>query len=293
MSISCSPSDLALAAKQFRGLPPEVRQAIDTYLLAVIAGGSTDPKVLARQAECFCLPPNVTRNVQAYLLCQAVNGGGGGGCDYQDMQVAWTPTNVKLGEVAGFIMVGQAGGGPLGVSTVSFDGVSVGKLEVAGTTDVTSIAAPNLTAIDPGGYLTSDGGAQITGNTVLTSVSLPLLSTIHYAQFQCSSNSALTSLSLPELTEVAAFMEVKNNPLMTSFSAPNWVPEPDASSDFSGNAFPAAVVNAILHQHVLSATWGNDGEELFLNGGTNAAPSGVGIADKATLILRGATVSTN
>ena len=52
-------------------------------------------------------------------------------------------------------------------------------------------------------------------------------------------------------------------------------------------------VDEILSILVAMATWGNSGEICNLAGGTNAAPSGSGLADKATLIGRGATVNTN
>ena len=73
MAISCTPSDLAVAAKCFC-LPSGTQQAINTYLLAVIAGGSTDPATLAIAAKNFQgIPPQILIQIQAYLLCQIVN----------------------------------------------------------------------------------------------------------------------------------------------------------------------------------------------------------------------------
>lgn len=47
---------------------------VQTYLLAVLAGGSTDPNVLAEQAKCFkCLSTTTLLEIQVYLLCQLVN----------------------------------------------------------------------------------------------------------------------------------------------------------------------------------------------------------------------------
>lgn len=49
-------------------------QWVKTYLLAVIAGGSTDPNVLLEQARCMeCLEPGQLRQVQTYLLSQIAN----------------------------------------------------------------------------------------------------------------------------------------------------------------------------------------------------------------------------
>jgi hypothetical protein len=74
MAISCEPHDLTEASKCFMCLSPEEREAINTYLLAVIAGGSTDPQTLSTDAKCFqCFPVNQLRQIQAYLLCQILN----------------------------------------------------------------------------------------------------------------------------------------------------------------------------------------------------------------------------
>lgn len=49
--------------------------AVQTYLLAVIAGASTDPKTLQQQAKAFQgLSYERLLEVQAYLLCQ-ISGG--------------------------------------------------------------------------------------------------------------------------------------------------------------------------------------------------------------------------
>ena len=51
MALSCdNPSELADAAKCFCIGDVKVQKSIELYLLAQIAGGSTDPKVLAQQA---------------------------------------------------------------------------------------------------------------------------------------------------------------------------------------------------------------------------------------------------
>ncbi len=67
-----------------------------------------------------------------------------------------------------------------------------------------------------------------------------------------------------------------------------------ATLNFNANALPTASVNAILADCVTSL--GISGRvtcTLNLAGGTNGAPSGQGIVDKATLITAGWTVTTN
>lgn len=74
MPVSCQPSDLESAAKCFECLTSKQKETIQTYLLAVIAGGSLDPKVLMTSAKCFqCLTPQEQQQVQVYLLCQILN----------------------------------------------------------------------------------------------------------------------------------------------------------------------------------------------------------------------------
>jgi hypothetical protein len=71
MAESCEPSDLASASKCFQCLSDKENMAIQAYLLAVIAGGSTDPEVLLAAAKDFsALDEKSLALVQAYLLCQ-------------------------------------------------------------------------------------------------------------------------------------------------------------------------------------------------------------------------------
>ena len=71
-----------------------------------------------------------------------------------------------------------------------------------------------------------------------------------------------------------------------------------ATITISGQKLTSASVNAILALLVSldgtngTTTWGA-GKTLTINGGTNGAPTGQGITDKATLIARTATVTTN
>lgn len=71
----CSdPASLLNAAKCFTCLTVDDREAIKTYLLAVLAGGSTDPQTLMEAAKCFtCLDASQQKAIQNYLLCQILN----------------------------------------------------------------------------------------------------------------------------------------------------------------------------------------------------------------------------
>ena len=81
MAINCDPKALADAAKCFQScIPAGMQPAVQTYLLAVIAGGSLDPKVLLAAAttpgKSFLVLEGVQQEVQAYLLCQIASASG-------------------------------------------------------------------------------------------------------------------------------------------------------------------------------------------------------------------------
>lgn len=74
MPVTCTTDSLMDSAKCFNCLTPIQQLAIQTYLLAVQAGGSTDASVLLSSAKCFlCLPQQQLLAIQAYLLCQIAN----------------------------------------------------------------------------------------------------------------------------------------------------------------------------------------------------------------------------
>ncbi len=73
MAVDCSTDSLVDGAKCFlECIPPGGQLAVQTYLLALLAGGSMDPTVLMNNARCFeaCIPPGNQLAVQNYLLCQ-------------------------------------------------------------------------------------------------------------------------------------------------------------------------------------------------------------------------------
>lgn len=69
--MACEPDSLAESAKCFECLGDDAQAAVQTYLLAQIAGGSTDPGTLLEQAKDFLgLNEQQSQAVQTYLLCQ-------------------------------------------------------------------------------------------------------------------------------------------------------------------------------------------------------------------------------
>lgn len=79
MPISCDRNDLAEAAKCFC-YDKKIQIAVELYLLAVIAGGSLDPNVLAEAAAAAGFNGIADRQsqdaIRLYLLCQAATAAG-------------------------------------------------------------------------------------------------------------------------------------------------------------------------------------------------------------------------
>lgn len=79
--------------------------------------------------------------------------------------------------------------------------------------------------------------------------------------------------------------------LQTFSLPPGWVPLDGSNIALTGLALTAASVNYMLALCVASA--GFSSGTVDLSGGTSVAPTGQGLTDKATLIARGVTVTTN
>lgn len=218
----------------------------------------------------------------AYLLDQIAAGGGGSS---QDMQVAWTPTNAKLGQDIGFFAFGD-----IPETTLTFNATtSLSGYDIESTSTPTTMSWPNLVSIDPSN--TNGGFLTLFGNTGITTVSFPLLATVSTG-ILFSGNSALTSINLNSLVSTGATsIAIKNNASLVSLSLPSLVPTNGNTYTFQNNALNAASVNGLLHRFVLNA--GYVSGNIQLEGGTNAAPSGQGAADVITLTGRGVVVTSN
>ena len=124
-------------------------------------------------------------------------------------------------------------------------------------------------------------------NNVLTSIS-SLSSNINLEDFRCSENAITGSLPDISLNLSLKKFEVKNNNL-TGFNG-GTVSSTLLDFKANNNNLSATAVNAILAAFVAA---GSSNGILDLGGSGNAAPSGQGITDKATLISRNWNVQTN
>ncbi|MDP2136365.1 MAG: hypothetical protein Q8J74_00790 [Candidatus Didemnitutus sp.] len=194
---------------------------------------------------------------------------------------------------------------------------------VRGTFNPGAMAA--LTTLSLPELVTVSGTFSPSSVALLTTLSAPKLATVG-GNFNPSWMAALTTISLPQLTIITGTCNPSNMALLATFSLPAMVSYgstisiPSASMGnvssvtlgtigtlksisgttitLSGLKIPSANVNAILALLVsLDGTngttlWGS-GKTITINGGTNGAPTGQGLTDKATLQGRGATITTN
>lgn len=185
---------------------------------------------------------------------------------------------------------------------------------VSTSSDVQAQSNPLMTSFSAP-LLTSVGGNFTVASSGITTISVNSLATIGLT-LQLQACAALTSISFPALTSVTGDTTFENCTALTSASFPVLVtaianniydmrgdgctilsslsvPQVVWNNDtieFSTDALNAASINQILARGVAS---GVTVCTFNLAGGTNAAPSGQGIADKATLIGLGNAVNTN
>lgn len=195
----------------------------------------------------------------------------------QDMQVAWTPTNLKLGELTGFT---SFNGGGQGITSVTFQAsTSVDGFDIELWNNLTSISFPNLATIDPAGI---SGALVLILLPLVTSVNCPLLTKVG-GGVSIQQMAGLTSASFPLLTDTAN-IHFDQCPLLTTINVSSWVPTNGSNNLFTACALNAATVNSILARGVANA--GFVSGLIDTSGGTSLGPSGQGILDKATLNAR-------
>jgi hypothetical protein len=184
-----------------------------------------------------------------------------------------TNLSFPLLEDVGNSAVGFAPTTMAALTTISFPALRI----VRGTFAPTTMALLTNLTMDALQYVTL--GYSLANMAALTTVShagmIRYGGTISIPSASCANVDSVTLGTIGTLKEIAG-----------------------ASITLSGLKIPSANVNSILALLVsLDGTngttlWGA-GKSLVISGGTNGAPTGQGIVDKATLVGRGATVTTN
>jgi len=314
---TCDVPTLMQAAKCFCSVTVDPEKMVELQLLANILlasdpAAAVDVPSLMQQAKCFCsVTTSPYEQVKLALLCDIQSaGGGGGGCSYQNFEIAWTPTTALLGEMALFYTNGVLPG----ITSITFEaaanpyGYDVDTGSVSGSV-LASLAWPNLTTLTPN---INTPFMVINGQTVLASISLPLLTNCP-GRFFVNNNPALPSFSAPSLASVGGNLEMYGNTVMTSVSLPalqtagvmlifnnpalasinlsSYVPTNGNTEDYANNALTAAAIDAILTRYVANSAYVSG--TINLSGGTTAAPDAAGLALIAILTGRGVTVNHN
>lgn len=201
----------------------------------------------------------------------------------QDMQVAWTPANLKLGEEIGFF----SSAGLAGITAITFDGATnAEQLFINNATDLVSFSLPNMTSFNT---------LQLGTNVKLTTILLPLVANCDSITIQ--NNPLITSLDFASLVSTNSLgdfndLTISGNIALTSINLPIYVPDNTLGINFSGNALNAASVNQLLARCVANAAFVSGA--IDLTGGTNSPPTSKAPgSDYAILIARGVTVNTN
>jgi hypothetical protein len=203
---------------------------------------------------------------------------GSGGSD-----VSWAPTNINLLNMLGRYTYGDLPG----ITSITFnESASVGGFDMENTSEVLSLAWPNLVSVDLDNI--QNGYFYIYGNSALTSVSLPLLEFVK-SGIWIIFNPLLTSLTLPSLLH-AEQLDFESNGLVT-LSIPA-LTTLDGNFSALNNALDAASINGILAR-LVAANGGSWTHACNLSGSSMAAPTGAGISDYITLKSRGASISLN
>lgn len=217
--------------------------------------------------------------------------------EVQNTGVRWTPTNVKLGEKVGF-SVGKNDIGPAlpGIEHIVLNVEHILWVDIEGQiTDLLSLSSNTLLSIDDAD-LTNNIGLTVINCDKLASISFPLLSSMTWGYVKVILNPLLTSVSLPSLIVAGQAggwygLNISQNTSLTTIDISSYFPTDGEIGTFTLNNLSAASVNHILSRYVANPGYANG--SITLNGGTNAAPTGQGIVDKATLLGRGVTVTTN
>lgn len=209
-----------------------------------------------------------------------------GGASYQDMQIAWTPANVKLQEQIDF-SAWVTSPSMVGITSLTFtNSTRNGTFDLENNTDLTSLSMPSLVNVTGGGAI------LILNCSSLTSISMPSVVSVDNG-LTIGICTSLVDLNLDSFVDNGSVygIDIRGNPLLASLTLSNYVPTNGMNQDFRNNALNQTSVDGILARCVANA--GFVSGEVRLQDGTNSAPSASGLLDKATLEGRGVVVNVN
>ena len=132
---------------------------------------------------------------------------------------------------------------------------------------------------------------DVDNNNKLGSIIFPALKIIQGYDTGILNNPSLTFIAFPVLT-TSKGLYFHNNILLTSIELPSLstIADKDTTLDFTSNALPSSQINLILSRFLNLSSF--KGVRLE-NQKPSAPPTGQGVTDKATLIGRGSSVTTD
>jgi hypothetical protein len=136
----------------------------------------------------------------------------------------------------------------------------------------------------------NDAEISVSGNNLLSTISMPLLVS---ANFKMSSSN-ITTLNLPALTTIKETFNI-SSALLTSVSLPvlsTFINGASYNQISIQGSLTSATVNTLLAK-LVAITPILSSVSISLSQSPSAPPTGQGLTDKATLISRGNSVSTN
>lgn len=184
-----------------------------------------------------------------------------------------------------------------------------GKFSIAGNDVLRAVSLPKFTTAQGIGST----GMNISSNYLLESISLPEMTQVLFtltiqgnpklavinldklasvaSTFLCAYNELLYSLSLLSLTTVLNNLDITNNYYLEHVKLPVFLPTNGKRVSFFNCALEEEDVDHVLARCIAEPSFVSG--SVVLNGGTNAVPGAQGQIDKAALIARGVTVTTN
>lgn len=202
-----------------------------------------------------------------------------------DAAVEWVPSTESFYDYISFYTTGDLPN----ITELTFNQTEMyGGVVVGGTSSLQKISFPNLVTVNP--LVDRSAAFQIANNSALTELLLPKLATMN-GLFIIGGNANLTSLDLGSIESFSGNISITGNVTLTTIDLSSFVPTLGNDDSFAANALSAATVNAILSRYVANASFTSGSVDL--SDGTNAAPTGQGLTDVATLTGRGVTVTVN
>lgn len=191
-------------------------------------------------------------------------------------------------------------------SIVILDAACNEGYDIEGGDTLNALEFPNLTSLGPDSQLYLDslpavgdlafpvlstaGAIHIANMDTLGTLAFPSL--LNCKALQAFGSGILFSLTAPLLQTVNGAIYIPNSSSLTTLAFPA-LTTLDGALIATGCAFDQATVDGLLAMLIGIPAWAPAGLTCDLSGGTSAAPSVTGAADKATLIANGATVTTN